>query len=135
MLVGGGCGGAMGQVEQAVRGAVRPGEELRTPGQAKPFEVAELKQEGLVLLLGKGRHWTQIPWEALEGIPDLLRGRGWVRTTGEFAPSAGTTSVSGYLKQFVYRETANWVVVVLEAAGVLDVDRGRPVRARLKPGY
>lgn len=125
----------MGEVEQAVRRAVRPGQELRTPGQGKPFEVAELRPEGIVLLLGKGRHWTLIPWAALEGIPDLLRTRGWIRTTGHFAPSPDATSLSGYLKQYVYRETANWVVVVLEAAGVLDLDRRRPVRARLNPHF
>lgn len=62
----------MGEVEHAVRRAVRPGQEFRTPGQGKPFEVAELRPEGIVLLLGKGRHWTPIPWEALEGVPDLL---------------------------------------------------------------
>lgn len=125
----------MGDVERAVRQALRPGQELATPGHSKPFEVADLSRSGLVLLLGKGRWNTTIPWAALEGIPDLLRGRGWVRTTGQFAPSADVTSLSGYLKQYVYRETANWVAVVLEEAGVLELDRHTPIRARLSPDF
>lgn len=125
----------MGEVEQAVRRAVRPGQVLSTPGQGKPFEVAELDSRAVVLLLGKGRHRTPIPWAALEGVPALLSGRGWVPTTGEFAPSADVTSLSGYLKQFISRETANWVAVVLETAGVVELDRRRPIRARLAPGF
>lgn len=125
----------MGSVEWAVRHAVHPGMRLVTPGQRKPFEVAEVTDQGLVLLLGEGRWRTLVPWEGLEGVPDLLRGRGWMRTTGSFAPDHDITSLSGYLKQFVYRETANWVAVVLERAGILELDRGRPVRARLHAGW
>lgn len=125
----------MGHVEDAIRRSVSPGTRLATPGQSKPFEVADVNVDGIVLLLGKGQWRTLVPWEALEGIPDLLRGRGWVRTTGTFAASDDATSLSGYVKQFVYRETANWVAVVLESAGVVQLDRTRPVRARLAPGF
>jgi hypothetical protein len=125
----------MGPVEKAVRAHLREGQELETPGQGKPFWVHRLDGGGLVLLLGKGRWETRVPWEALEGVADLLRGQGWVRTTGSFAPEDDTTTLSGYLKQYVYRETANWVAVVLTEAGVLELDRTRPVRARLRAGF
>ena len=125
----------MGPVERAVRANLREGEELQTPGQGKPFWVHRIDGRGLVLLLGKGRWETPISWEALEGIPNLLRGRGWVRTTGSFAPEPDTTTLSGYLKQFVYRETANWVAVVLDKAGVIELDRSRPLSARLLSGF
>jgi hypothetical protein len=125
----------MGPVERAVRACLREGEELYTPGQAKPFWVDRLDGRGLVLLLGKGRWETRIPWDALEGVPDLLRGRGWIRTSGSFAPESDTTTLSGYLKQFVNRETANWVAVVLDKAGVIELDRSRPLSARLSDGF
>jgi len=125
----------MGPVERAVRARLREGEELHTPGQGKPFWVDQIDRRGIVLLLGKGRWETRIPWEALEGIPELLRGRGWVRTTGSFAPESDTTSLSGFLKQFVNRETANWVAVVLDKAEVIDLDRSRPLSARLRHGF
>lgn len=126
---------AVGRVEEAIRRSVGPGTRLATPGEARPFKVADVNADGIVLLLGKGQWRTVVPWEALEGIPNLLRGRGWVRTTGTFAASNDVASLSGYLKQFVYRETANWVAVVLESAGVVQLDRTRPVRARLAPGF
>lgn len=125
----------MGQVEDAIRANVREGQELHTPGRGKLFWVERIDSRGLVLLLGKGRWETRLPWTALEGAADLLRGRGWVRTTGSFQPEADTTTLSGYLKQYVNRETANWVAVVLAEAGVIDLDRGRPVKARLRPGF
>jgi hypothetical protein len=61
----------MGTVERAVRQSLRSGAELVTPGQARPFEVAELDQDGIVLLLGQGQWRTRIPWHALEGLVDL----------------------------------------------------------------
>lgn len=122
-------------MQNAIRRHVPPGMRLATPSRAAPFEVAEVNAEGLVLLLGKGQWRTAIPWEALEGVAALMRGRGWLPTTGSFAPADEALTLSGYLKQYVNRETANWVVAVLEAAEVLEVDRGRPVRARLAAGF
>jgi hypothetical protein len=125
----------MGPVENAVRASLQEGQELFTPGRGKPFWVDRMDGQGLVLLLGQGRWETRLPWSALEGAADLLRGRGWVRTTGSFAPEADTTTLSGYLKQYVNRETANWVAVVLGEAGVIELDRSRPVKARLRSGF
>lgn len=127
--------GFMGPVEHAVRGSVQPGLQLATPGQEKPFEVAECNRGHLVLLLGAGKWRTAIPWEALEVVPDLLRGRGWVSTTGSYSTDKDPSSLSGWLKQYVSRETANWVAVVLERASILELDRGRPLRARLRHGF
>lgn len=125
----------MGPVERSVRESMHGGDELRTPGQGKPFRVHGIDDRGIVLLLGKGEWETRIPWEALEGVPELLRGRGWVRTSGSFAADSDITTLSGYLKQFISRETTNWVAVVLERAGVLELDRSRPLTARLRSGY
>jgi hypothetical protein len=125
----------VGDVEKAVRAKLHPGQELRTPRQSKPFWLEDLNNDGIILLLGSGRWRTPIPWEALEGVADLLRGQGWVRTSGSFTSEGDTATLSGYLKQYVYRETANWVAVVLAEAGVLELDRSRPIRARLRDGW
>jgi hypothetical protein len=109
--------------------------QLATPGQARRFEIAEINADGIVLLLGQGQWRTPIPWDALEGLADLLRGRGWVRTSGAYEYSDDVTTPSGHLKQYVYRETSNWVMVVPEQAGVVELDRHRPIKARLIHGF
>ena len=67
----------MGPVEAAVRDRVSPADELRTP-TGRPFSVAEIDRNGVVLLLGASEARTRLPWPALEGVLDLLNGRGWV---------------------------------------------------------
>jgi site-specific recombinase XerD len=67
--------------------------------------------------------------------PTYSRGRGWVRTSGAYEYSDDVTTPSGHLKQYVYRETSNWVMVVLEQAGVVELDRHRPIKARLIHGF
>jgi hypothetical protein len=78
---------------------------------------------------------TRLPWQALEEIPEFFRRRGWLRTTGTFDTESEEGTLSAHLKRYVKRETANWVAVVLEEAGVLELDRNRPVRARLRDDF
>jgi len=40
-------------------------------------------------------------------------------------------SLDLYLKAFLKRATAGWVAVVLEQAGLLAIDRSRPIRVKL----
>jgi hypothetical protein len=121
-------------VESAIRARVRPGQTLSTPVRSKEFEVGRVDSEGLVLLLGKGRWWTRLSWECLEGIIPYLREHGGAVVIGgqhTTTPTPGT--LDAYLKQCVKRTTANWVAVVLELAGIAEVVRTRPISIRLKP--
>jgi hypothetical protein len=47
-----------------------------------------------------------------------------------------TSAVSGtldaYLKRFIDRATAGWAAALLEGPGVVQIDRGRPSRVRLR---
>ena len=43
----------------------------------------------------------------------------------------GDYGLDGYLKRWIKRQTANYVAVVLERAGVLELDRERPAQVRL----
>jgi len=43
----------------------------------------------------------------------------------------GAYGLDGYLKRWIKRQTANYVAVVLERAGVLELDRERPAHVRL----
>ncbi|GGI07894.1 hypothetical protein [Egicoccus halophilus] len=125
---------APGPVERALRDHLAAGTQLQTPTGAI-FTLATLDERGIVLLLGQGQSHTRLPWEALEEIPGVFDGRGWLLTTGTFDTESEKGSLSAHLKRYVKRETANWVAVVLEEAGVLELDRSRPVRARLRDDF
>jgi hypothetical protein len=124
--------GLAGPVEKAVRQAVQPGDRLPTVTGRAGFLVTEIRRDGIVLLLGQSPTRTLIHWPALEGVPDYLSGRGWIGIGGvdDMQPTAGT--LDSYLKQHINRATAGSVAVVLEKAGVVEIDRGRPARVRLR---
>lgn len=122
-------------VEAAVRHAVRAGDVLPTPTGRGQFTVAELRPDGFVLLLGQKEAWTPLPWTAVETVPDLLRGRGWVPLGSTYEVDGTPGTLDAHLKGYLKRATAGWVAVVLERAGVVDIDRSRPARVRLRAGW
>jgi hypothetical protein len=124
-----------GKVEDAVRAAVAPGEALTTPSGRGHFCVARYTADALVLLLGENEAWTPLPWSALEGIPDFLRGRDWVRIGSAYSTGTYPGSLDEHLKRYTKTATAGWVAVVLEKAAVITIDRSRPARIRLRPGW
>jgi hypothetical protein len=124
-----------GRVEVSVRGAVPVGSRLPTPTGRGEFSVARYSTHGLVLLLGEKEAWTPLPWRALEDIPELLRGRGWVQIGSVYSTASTDGTLDAYLKGFLKRATAGWVAVVLERAGVLSIDRSRPAKVQLRCGW
>ena len=129
------AGSVTGRVEQAVRAAVVPGEPLQTPTGRGTFSVARYTTEGLVLLLGAKQAWTPLPWAAVEEIPEFLRGRAWVRIASTYSTDATEGTLDAHLKRFIARATGGWVAVVLERAGVLEIDRSAPARVKLAAGW
>lgn len=121
-----------GPIETAIRQHVSPGTRLPTPTGRAMFVVHELRQQGLVLLLGEKEAWTPLSWECLEGIGEFLRGRGWVRVGAIRDVQGDPTTLDGYLKKCIKRQTADYVAVVLERAGLVELDRERPARVRLR---
>jgi hypothetical protein len=98
--------------------------------------VARYTADAFVLLLGKTEAWTPLPWHALEEIPDHLRGRNWVRISSTYSTSSHHPgSLDEHLKRYTKTATAGWVAVVLEKAAVITIDRSRPARIRLRPGW
>ena len=115
--------------------AVVPGAGLRTPTGRGRFSVARYTTDGLVLLLGDKEAWTPLPWNALEQVPNFLRDRGWVAIAGAYSTESTPGTLDAHLKAYMKRATAGWVAVVLETAGVLQIDRSRPTRVRLANGW
>jgi hypothetical protein len=114
---------------------VSTGDRLATPSGRGQFTVSQYTADGLVLLLGETQAWTPLPWQALEQVPDLLRGRGWVLIGTAYSTGSMPGSLDAHLKTFLKRATAGWVAVVLESAGVIMMDRARPARIKLRPGW
>jgi hypothetical protein len=117
-------------VEAAIRSTLRSGEVLPTPTGTATFTVDQIDADGLSLLFGPKKTRTLLTWPCLEGVPGYLRGQGWV-LVGANRDVNSDYGLDGYLKSWIKRQTANYVAVVLERAGVLELDRERPARVRL----
>jgi hypothetical protein len=122
------------RVERAVRSAVHSGQVLETPSRGRPFEVARVDGDGVVLLLGKQRAWTRLSWPILEGALEYLEGRGWVDIGGVFDVGSQAGTLDAYLNQHVKRATAGWVAALFAVAGLVEIDRHRPARVCLVSG-
>src|SRR5215471_10557240 len=119
-------------VEAAIRSTVHPHEALLTPTGVATFEVDQLAAEGLSLLFGPKKTRTVLSWRCLEGIPAYLDGQGWVLVAANRDVNSDY-GLDGYLKGWIKRQTANYVAVVLERAGVVELDRELPAKVRLAP--
>lgn len=124
-----------GRVEQAVRSAVSPGQRLSTPSGKGNFTVARYTADKIVLLLGDKEAWTPIPWRALEAVPEFLRGRSWVLIGSTYSTQPSEGTLDEHLKGYIARATGGWVAVVLEMAGVIQINRSRPARVKLEAGW
>jgi hypothetical protein len=123
---------SMGPLETAVRKYIAEGTVLSTPTGRGQFTVAEVGTKGPVLLLGRKEARTLIPWVALEGVPGFLGAGTWRVIGGVYDQAADPTTLDGYMKRFVNRATAGWVACLLEAAGVVQIDRRSPARMRMR---
>lgn len=121
-------------VQQSIRATITPGATLRTAARGAPFVVERIDSNGMVLLLGATNVPTSFDWRCLEGIPSFLRGKGWVEVGSRYGP-AETGTLHDYMLGCVNRATANWIAKVLEVAGVVELDGGRPLRVRLRADF
>lgn len=114
-------------VETAIRATIHEGDCLNTPAQGKPFGVAKMSGDGIVLELGEQRTPTRFTWACLEGVLPFLEKHGRVPITGSgMSKEIVQGTLDGYLKGYVYRYTASYVAALLEKAGVVTIDTTRP---------
>ncbi|MFH1330236.1 MAG: hypothetical protein ABIJ48_06270 [Actinomycetota bacterium] len=124
-------GPGRGPVEHAIRSHLHEGQVLATPTQHKPFKVGRIDAQGVVLLLGAGEWPTRLTWACLEGVEPFLRERGTIPIGGRHVSEPNLGTLDEWLKGCTQVDTAGWVAVLLEQAGVVGVLRGRPARVRL----
>ena len=122
-----------GVIEAAIRKSVEPGMILRTVPARAPFKVQKLSEGALVLLFGKKRTPTTLPWPCLESAMRLLMQGDWIEIRSVHDVEGVPGSLDGHIKSNggPARATGGYVAAVLEAAKVVDVDLNRPARVRL----
>ena len=120
----------MRPVEAAVRKA-SPRTLLTVPGGAR-FEVESLSGDAVDLLFGKSRTRTVLRWGCLEGIPAFLDERDWVEIGATHSVTVKPGTLEAYLRSCLRRSTGGYVAALLAEADIVDVDRRKPARIRLK---
>lgn len=122
----------MGPIENAIRRTCAAGLQLSTPTGRGEFSIARIDTDGIVLLLGAKQAWTPLSWACIEGVGPFLSTGAWTPIGGKYETTAEPGTLDGYLKGCLKRATAGWVAVVLEQAGVVEIDRRPPARVRLR---
>ncbi len=124
-----------GPIERAIRATTREGEVLGSVSRSVPFVVGEFRTDALVLLVGAKAWQAVTPWEAIEKVPGFLRGRGQVKVGSVHSNDVDPDSFDAFLRPFVTRSTASYLPVILERAGVVEVDKRRPASLRLRDAW
>jgi hypothetical protein len=117
---------------QKLKIEILPGTTMRTPSGRADFEIESINDDGVTFRVGPERKWkTRVPSKCWEGIPDYLRGRGWVRIGASHDPGEAGT-LEAYLDPVVKTSASSYVVPVLEKIGVVEIDYEKPAKIRLK---
>jgi hypothetical protein len=128
-------GGEHGSISRGGYSGERPATRSPTDSNRNSYlRVDQLAPEGLSLLFGHKKTRTLLTWRCLEGIPAYLRGRGWEPVAANRHANSDY-GLDGYLKGWIKRQTANYVAVVLERAGVVELNGERPAQIRLTDGW
>ena len=113
--------------------SLSPVSVLNTPSGRSIFEIQERTQSGVRVIVGKQKKWRiHIPAECWEGIPNFLRGRSWVLIGAVHEGNPKPGSLDSYVQRFTHgTSAASYVAPILEKAGIVKIDRGRPNKVLL----
>jgi len=126
-------------VYEAIRRKIRVGTILYTPSKTKrraTFEV-ESTDDPVTFRVGRTKGRMRVPKSCLNGIPDFLRGKGWVRSG-----SRHEEAIEGTLEDYLDRHKgkrggsfASYVVPVLQEAGVIELQYGKHLEVKLSENF
>jgi hypothetical protein len=80
------------------RGGLHDGDTLHTTARRSPFQVGCIDGQGLVLLLGSGRHRVRLGWVCLESVVPWLAVRGTIPVGGTHSTGGQPGTLDEYLK-------------------------------------
>jgi hypothetical protein len=117
-------------VQSAITAAIPPGATLETLSRGEMFEVAEYRDEAMVLLLGPQRSRTPIPWRVWEELGAWLATKGWTELGAGRGQPTSPESLNGFLDARISRSVGSYVAAILVEAGLVEADGGHPLRIR-----
>ena len=104
---------------------------MKTPSGKAQFEFHHRDSEKVVIKT-EGGSQIKIPGTCFENAPNFLREKGWTRIGALHDTSYGET-FDGFLKRFTSgTSVASYVAPILEKAEIVEIDRSRPAKLRLK---
>ena len=120
---------------ESVRRRIPPDTALCTPVKRCKFRINYEKDAIVFLKDANKKPFSKTPRICWDGIPDFLRGKGWVRIGPNFGV-APEKSLQEYLDRFwsqgkTHSSEANNVASVLEHLGIVEIDHNRPSKVRL----
>jgi hypothetical protein len=101
---------------------------LETPS-GKQFKITYTDGEKVLLETGRTPSIIKIPASVLEEAPNFLRGKGWI-SIGLVQGNSDGLSLDA-----LARSRAPYVAPLLELAEIVEIDRSRPAKVRLKASY
>lgn len=111
---------------------IAEGTILKTPSRKKEFTVSKVSEKGVSVLVGQTEIIITIPSSCFEGVPEFLREKGWM-IIGAVHDVPFKGSFERYVQSFTHGTSASsYVVPMLEKIGIIEVDRRRPSKIRLK---
>jgi len=113
---------------------IHSGMVLYTPVRRARFTIEPFETDKVIFLVG-AKTKIKIPRACWDGIPNFLRGKGWVMI-GSRHDAAPSGTLEEYLDQWwsegkSHASGASYVVPVLEHLGIVEVDHNLPSKVRL----
>lgn len=116
-------------VMSLLMGKLKAGDILVTPVRRKEFKIESISPSGITLILGK--KWrTPIPAACWNGIPNYLKGKGWVEI-GAIHGISKPGTLENYIDGFTPRSAGSYVASILECVRIVEIDRVLPSKVRL----
>jgi len=119
---------------ERIRANIRAGMVMYTPVKKKDFRVEAVENDKVVFRVGEKGNHIKVPRHCWDGIPNFLRGKGWVEI-GSKHEVAEKGTFEEYLDGCDSKRHASWasyVVPMLEKLGIVEVDHCIPSRVKLK---
>jgi hypothetical protein len=114
---------------------IRAGNTFHTPVREVPFTIDSIDPKHVTFCVG-AKTRIKIPRACWDGVPNFLRGRGWVEI-GAKHDVAPRGTFEEYLDLFwsegkTHASGASYVVPILEHLGIVEVDHRIPSKIRLR---